>query len=121
MTDHSFTTPDYSNALKGGEDESTEVKPLVTVENVKYRTLQLAKVDENEKQVEATLTITGTSDSGVTVNETVETRTEGYVEVELPAGTYTVAETHVNDVELSTAEKAYFALINDNTTVTFGG
>ena len=119
VTDHSFTTPDYSNALKGGEDESTEVKPLVTVENVKYRTLQLAKVDENEKQVEATLTITGKSNSGVTVNETVETRTEGYVEVELPAGTYTVAETKLEGRDLSKAEQAYFALINDNTTVTF--
>lgn len=120
VKDYSFTTPDYSNALKGGEDESTEVKPLVTVENVKYRTLQLAKENENNKQVVATLTITGKSNSGATVNETVDTKTEGYAEVELPAGTYTVAETHVNDVELSTAEKAYFSIINDNTTVTFG-
>ena len=120
VTDHSFTTPDYSNALKGGEDESTEVKPLVTVENVKYRTLQLAKENENGEQVVATLTIKGTSDSGATVNETVETRTDGYVEVELPAGTYTVAETKLEGRDLSKAEKAYFTLINDNTTVTFG-
>ena len=119
VKDYSFTTPDYSNALKGGEDESTEVKPLVTVENVKYRTLQLAKENENNKQVVATLTITGKSNSGATVNETVDTKTEGYAEVELPAGTYTVAETKLEGRDLSKAEQAYFALINDNTTVTF--
>ena len=119
VTKHSFTTPDYSNALKGGEDKSTEVKPLVTVENVKYRTLQLAKENENGEQVVATLTIKGKSNSGVTVNETVDTKTEGYAEVELPAGTYTVAETKLEGRDLSKAEQAYFALINDNTTVTF--
>ena len=104
-----------------GEAEKTDVKPLVTVKNVKYRTLQLAKENENGEQVVATLTITGTSDSGVTVNETVETKTEGYVEVELPAGTYTVAETELEGRNLSKAEQDYFALINGNkVTVTFG-
>ena len=62
----------------------------------------------------------GKSNSGVTVNETVVTKTEGYAEIELPAGTYTVAETKLGTRDLSKAEQDYFALINNNTTVTFG-
>ena len=133
---YAFTTPDYSSSLnagaedgsgeadaeqgESGEPEKTDVKPLVTVKNVKYRSLQLAKVDETGAQVAATLTITGKSDSGIIVNETVTTKTEGYAEIELPDGTYTVAETKLGTRDLSTAEKSNFALINGNkVTVTF--
>ena len=50
----------------------------------------------------------------VTLTEDVYKRQEFY----LPTGTYTVTETHVGGVELSEAEKAYFSIINDNTTFT---
>ncbi len=114
-----FTTPDYSSGLQTGADDATEITPVVTVQNVQYRTLQLAKVDENGNQVAATLAIyKGNSATGTPV-ATVETKTEGYAEVKLPAGTYTVAETKLGESDLSTAEKSNFGLINDNETFTF--
>ena len=109
-----FTTPDYSTGL------STEIEPIVTVQNVQYRTLQLAKQDADGHQVAATLAIyKGKSATGTAV-ATVETKTDGYAEVQLPAGTYTVAETKLGDRELNAAEKSNFLLLNDNETFTFG-
>ena len=120
-----FTTPNYSNSA------TAEQKPVVTVENVLYRKVTLIKVDSNDDPVAATFQINQNgapvnvwlmNDAGQLVESTVDTvttdATTGKAEFYLPTGTYTVTETHVDDVELSQAEKDYFSIINNNTTFT---
>ena len=122
---YSFRTPGYSS------EGATEIEPIVTVKNVQYRKVSLAKKD-GENYVAATFEL---QQNGTAVNvwqkdaatgafteagTSVTTTTAGPAEFYLPAGTYTVVETHVGDRALFPAEKSNFALINDNETFTLG-
>ena len=120
---NSFTTPNYSNSA------TAEQKPVVTVENVLYRKVTLTKVDSEGDPVAATFQINKNGapvkvwlmNDGELVESTVDTvatGADGKAEFYLPTGTYTVTETHVDGKALSEAEKAYFSIINDNTTFT---
>lgn len=123
-SNNSFTTPNYSNSA------TAEQKPVATVENVLYRKVTLTKVDSEGALVAATFQINKNgapvkvwlmNDAGQLVESTVgtvATGADGKAEFYLPTGTYTVTETHVGGVELSQAEKAYFSIINNNTTFT---
>ena len=122
---YSFRTPGYSS------EGATEIEPIVTVKNVQYRKVSLAKKD-GENYVAATFELqqNGTAvkvwqkdaatGAFTEAGTSVTTTTAGAAEFYLPAGTYTVVETHVGGRALSPAEKSNFALINDNETFTLG-
>ena len=122
---YSFRTPGYSS------EGATEIEPIVTVKNVQYRKVSLAKKD-GENYVAATFELqqNGTAvkvwqkdaatGAFTEAGTSVTTTTAGPAEFYLPAGTYTVVETHVAGRALSPAEKSNFALINDNETFTLG-
>ncbi len=120
-----FRTPGYSS------EGATEIEPIVTVKNVQYRKVSLAKKD-GENYVAATFELqqNGTAvkvwqkdaatGAFTEAGTSVTTTTAGAAEFYLPAGTYTVVETKVGDRALFPAEKSNFALINDNETFTLG-
>ena len=122
---YSFRTPGYSS------EGATEIEPIVTVKNVQYRKVSLAKKD-GENYVAATFELqqNGTAvkvwqkdaatGAFTEAGTSVTTTTAGAAEFYLPAGTYTVVETKVGDRALFPAEKSNFALINDNETFTLG-
>ena len=125
--DYSFTTPQYSSSLtqpdEGGGTSLSE--PIVTVENVRYRKLALTKKDASENNV-ATFELRKSDGSAVefyTLNAngqfvsatSVTAKTDGTpVEVYVPAGTYTLVETHLNGTPLSETEQTYFNWLNSN-------
>ena len=120
-----FRTPGYSS------EGATEIEPIVTVKNVQYRKVSLAKKD-GENYVAATFELqqNGTAvkvwqkdaatGAFTEAGTSVTTTTAGAAEFYLPAGTYTVVETKVGDRALFPAEKSNFALINDNETFMLG-
>ena len=122
---YSFRTPGYSS------EGATEIEPIVTVKNVQYRKVSLAKKDGDafvaatfELQQNGTAVKVWQKDAATgaftAAGTSVTTTTEGPAEFYLPAGTYTVVETKVGDRALFPAEKSNFALINGNkVTVTF--
>ena len=120
-----FRTPGYSS------EGATEIEPIVTVKNVQYRKVSLAKKDGDafvaatfELQQNGTAVKVWQKDAATgaftEAGTSVTTTTAGAAEFYLPAGTYTVVETKVGDRALSPAEKSNFALINDNETFTLG-
>ena len=122
---YSFRTPGYSS------EGATEIEPIVTVKNVQYRKVSLAKKDGDafvaatfELQQNGTAVKVWQKDAATgaftEAGTSVTTTTAGAAEFYLPAGTYTVVETKVGGRELSPAEKSNFALINDNETFTLG-
>ena len=122
---YSFRTPGYSS------EGATEIEPIVTVKNVQYRKVSLAKKDGDafvaatfELQQNGTAVKVWQKDAATgaftEAGTSVTTTTAGAAEFYLPAGTYTVVETKVGGRALSPAEKSNFALINDNETFTLG-
>ncbi len=121
-----FTAPPRNNDPEAEQGENIVAK----LHNVLYRKVTLTKVDSNNDPVAATFQINNDgapvkvwlmNDEGELEQSTVDTvatGADGKAEFYLPTGTYTVTETHVDDVPLSQAEKDYFSIINDNTTFT---
>ena len=120
---YSFTTPNYSNSA------TAEQKPVVTVENVLYRKVTLTKVDSEGdpspppskiKQDERAVKVWLMNDGELVEStvDTVATGADGKAEFYLPTGNLHRHGDACGRKALSEAEKAYFSIINDNTTFT---
>ena len=117
--DYKFTTP-YDTSREFVVDADANAEGDQPVKNVAKRTLKLRKTDATgENYLAATFEIRNAS--GQTVAEVTTPADGSYAEVtNLPAGTYTVVETHLKGRELTDAERSNFLLLNENETFTFG-